>query len=215
MRMPTLLFFLVTFAFLPYSASAQNMLVNPDFDAASTLSGWRYFYVTGAGPTSPVDCSGPSCETFTWVADDECCGEPASGSVQSDGNLIWSNVLAQCVAGVNAGHGYDFGAWIRAPQPLQQAFVPVFARIVVQWHSTPDCSTPISSIQSAIEPVQTWRHDIVQHVVAPSGTQSALFMLMHGPIGLSPHRNLMTRIDRAHFAPDGTTPVTLLKFSVD
>lgn len=202
-------------AFLPCSASAQNMLVNPDFDATSTLSGWFYFSGPGPEPTGQVDCTGPTCETFSWIADDECCSVPASGSMESISSLTTRNNLAQCITGINAGHGYDFGAWLRAPQPLDPAFIAVYARIVVQWHATPDCSARIDSVESAIEPVQTWRHDTLLHAVAPSGTQSALFVLRHGPTGLSPYANLVTRVDGAHFAPDGSVPVTLQRFSVD
>ena len=202
-------------AFLPCGASAQNMLVNPDFDATSTLSGWFYFSGPGPEPTGQVDCTGSPCGLSNWIADDECCSVPASGSMESSAGLTWSNNLAQCIAGINAGHGYDFGAWLRAPQPLNPALIAVHARIVVQWHATPDCSARIDSVESAIEPVQTWRHDTLLHAVAPSGTQSALFVLRHGPTGLSPYANLVTRVDGAHFAPDGSVPVTLQRFSVD
>lgn len=188
-----------------HAASAANLLQNADFAQADGLSSWLYFDSFTAQVTT---CSGTSpCGSFTYVADDECCGQPSSGSALSHVQTRPS-MLYQCVPGIVANTAYDFGAWLRLVEPLGSWIYRI--QVTVTWFPSTDCSGSGSSgTRSSSISATDWTRVGVPAQIAPPGTQSAWFIIRDGGY------TAPTEIDSVFFGPSGTVPVELQFFSVD
>jgi hypothetical protein len=135
-------------------ARSQNLLANPDFDAAQQLAGWV--------------------ETGTWSSDD-FAGDPSSGSVRVGTNspVATTVLLRQCV-GAAAGAAFDFSAEVRVDSGQSAGS----ARLAVAFWDTPDCSgtesDAVGYFQSPAAPtIGDWSPVTSSSVVAPALTQSA------------------------------------------
>jgi hypothetical protein len=104
------------------SASAQNLLTNPNFD--TDLSGWSVF---GA--------------VFDGTA-----GSPTPGSAKFTASVAGTNAtifsgLTQCVSGIVAGTSYDVSGQLR----LSSAPPGGTAFVAVAWYTGAACTSPVST----------------------------------------------------------------------
>jgi len=191
-------------------ADAANELVNPDFALATGFSGW-----TSHDSIQDIytPCSGAvSCGAFAF-SNDECCGQPASGSITATSPLIDFNSVIECVA-VTENASYDYGAWIRLTN-RPPGIEPGLPSVSATWYGSSDCSgNPIGPAALAGTESLVWTRIALPSNIAPAGAQSAAFALN---IGVSGDAGVMVtaEYDSAFFGPSGSVPVGLASFSVE
>lgn len=168
-------------------ALAQNLIENSAFN--TDFSGW-----TGAG-------SG-------WVADD-CCGDPASGSVML---REFGALVSNCIE-VTAGTSYDFTLWskfdpiIQPPESNGNAWI--------NWSTETTCSSwnsfdPIPGFHLGSN--AEWQR-VGATFVAPVGAQRVQVLLWPSVCGIS--CGGITYYDNVAFGPAGTVPVELQSFEIN
>jgi len=196
-------------AWTPF-ADAANELVNSDFALATGFGGWTS-YDSIQGTYTP--CSGTvSCGAFAFSTD-ECCAQPASGSITATSPLFDFSSLIECVA-VTENASYDYGAWIRLTN-RPPGSEPGLPGVSATWYGSSDCSgTPIGAGASAGTEALVWTRIALPSNIAPAGAQSAAFALN---IGVSGDAGVMVtaEYDSAFFGPSGSVPVGLASFSVE
>ncbi len=141
-------------------AMAQNLLVNPGFDATDQLSGWTCTTTNGVA---------------TWSPDDRL-DSPTSGSIQHDVTATADNRhvrCSQCVP-VNEQFGYLASTWFFWPDDSdvsQQGST----RISIVFYTDASCTVNAGGgdieIKSPI--LETWLHLETEEVVAPIGAVAA------------------------------------------
>lgn len=148
----------LTFAGLvvvPGAARAQNLLVNPGFDA--DLSGWS------------ANVAG------SWDGTMDAAGSPTSGSVLVEvtlGPSVSSNGgVSQCVTGIMPGTSYDFGGQVflsQSPGSFARAYIAVL------WYDDATCTGPTISNDQAVPvfDLDEWLPSTGAGV-APGGTVAA------------------------------------------
>ncbi len=136
------------------SVSAQNLLVNPDFDI--NLDGWTPAAGTVFDPTR--DVAGAASGSARWTG---TVAVPFGGAVSG---------VFQCVSGLTPATSYSFGG------SSLLTSVPAFAtsNIHLQFYSDASCSAGLAlfSALPVAEVVGVWVESSAI-VVAPAGTQSA------------------------------------------
>lgn len=175
------------------TATAANLLVNPDFD--SDLANWN--------PTNA------SQGTATFDGSD---GSPSAGSVLFTGVACCTVQVLQCVA-VSAGQSYDFGAVLKQG-PVAPGQAGDGMGIDVTWYDAANCSGSDLATDTLAPSVTTsWVRYAKGNVVAPPGAQSASYRIrQYNFAGLT---NLTSHADHAFFGASGTVPVELQSFNVD
>jgi hypothetical protein len=133
------------------SASAQNLLTNPNFN--TDLSGWNAF----------------------GAVFDGSAGSPSPGSAQFGGSLAGTNAtisvgLEQCVSGIVAGNTYDISGQLR----VSSAPSGGNARVAVSWYSGAGCTSGISTRTASGVSAATFQQSSGSFV-APAGAVSAIF----------------------------------------
>jgi hypothetical protein len=135
-------------------AGAQNLLLNPDFDADLGRSGWL--------------------DSGTWVAED-WLGEAGSGSLRVTNSFAGTAVVQarQCVA-VGAGQHYAVAGVVRAA-PGQFAGMTT-AAVSVGWWSQPGCAAGsglgVNAVGTASQ-TGAWERLGPTALAAPVGAASA------------------------------------------
>jgi hypothetical protein len=200
---------LLAFAAASATARADNLLVNPDFDLAAGLGGWTAHELAD---NTYTPCSGTgSCGAFLFT-EDECCAQPASGSISATSPLLDFSELLECVT-VAENTAYDYGAWLRLTN-RPPGIEPGLPGVSVSWFASADCSGSAMSSgpQDGTESL-LWTRIGIPSIVAPMGAHSAAFILA---IGVSGDAGVMVtaEYDSAFFGPSGTVPVELQAFSV-
>jgi len=168
-------------------AMAQNLIANPTFD--TDYSGW---------PAGGAE----------WVADD-CCGNPASGSIRVvQFDRLWSNCMS-----VTAGNAYDLTFWTKYVGVLNLVNPNGFALVV--WMNTPTCE-PVFDLSPyhGVPPGNdaAWHH-VGATFIAPAGAQSVAIVLGGNICGIT--CGGYTSFDDVAFGPAGTVPVELQSFEID
>lgn len=158
---------------LPTGAAAQNLVVNPDFDA--DLSGW-----TGNGVWSSLDL----------------VGSPSSGSA------AWNNLnagtsgglyITQCIEISGVFEGYYFGSW--AYIPSGQAGTGV-AGLSLTFYSDAGCTDYLEGYGgSQTADLDAWRHLSLEGWV-PTGAGSATIGMLNQKYGVG---DFQTHHDSIHF----------------
>ncbi len=169
------------------TAAAQNLLVNPNFDA--NVTGWSF--------TTPG--------TFTWDSSLDADSNPLSGSGRLDNTspvAAGSSFAAQCVA-VTGGSNYDFLAKIRIPSGQSQTG---YANVVVNFYNAASCSgsnvggTASPSVLSTTS--DTWVQSQVLAFAAPGTAVSAQVNLWVNKA--EANGSLVVNFDSAAFGPTGS-----------
>ncbi len=216
-KLQAYLFILMVAPFLIHAAAAQNLLINAEFDATNGLSGWTWLpdaTLSGPGDPGTIVCSGASdCGRMQYSAD-ECCANPSSGSAKTTSSFFYREGIMQCVTAIVPDAAYDFGAWMRITST--PGFQPGLPTAQVFWYSTADCTgSAISGNQDFAQTVSSsWLRSGVAQVTAPTGAQSARFLLIAGPVGLIGSYVDM-EFDNTYFGPSGSVPVKLQSFSIE
>lgn len=192
------------------NGSAANLLVNADFDQATSMAGWTWINLDEASKIE-ICGTGTTCGSM-HLSTAECCGIAASGSVASTSPLFNALALTQCVTGIVENTAYDFGAWIRLT--TASGFEPGLPGVGIRWYASNDCSgVSLSSNGQSVAP-ENWSRTAVPANTAPAGSHSAQFLLSVGPSGDS-GTSVGMEFDSAFFGPTGTVPVELQSFVID
>lgn len=166
------------------SASAQNLLTNPDF--TTDLSGWN---------------------TFGAVFDGSA-GSPTPGSAQFSGSIASTNStifvsLVQCATGIVPGNTYDLSGQLR----LTSAPAGGTANVAVAWYSDAGCTTPLSTDGANGVSGSTFQASSGSFV-APAGAAGANFTVW---IATSTTIGSFTgNLDAAFLGPQGPPPVPVM-----
>jgi hypothetical protein len=139
---------------IPTPVSAQNLVVNPDFDDALQRSSWL--------------------ETGDWSSDD-WQDDPGSGSLQITNSFSSSVVLLarQCVP-IVAGRAYQVEGRVRAAP--DQFVGSTGAALSVGWWTASDCSSGTSlgtMLVGVASETGDWERIGPTNIVAPSGATGA------------------------------------------
>lgn len=169
-------------------ALAQNLITNPTFD--TDYSGWP------AGDAK-------------WVADD-CCGNPASGSVTLQQH---QSLVSNCI-NVTGGSSYDLTFWSKFA-PVNVSFPSPNGFASVAW-LTACGGDPIGppNTYPTIYPgdAAAW-HQLGATFVAPASAHGVSIDIGGQNCGLSCGGT--TWFDNVAFGPAGTVPVELQSFEID
>lgn len=112
--------------FLPTGASAQNMLINPDFDTDVT-TGW-----SGLGVWDPMDAFGsPTSGSAMWINDFTGGG---------------AHYLNQCIEIPGFTGGFDLSGWTYVPSGQASTGQ---SYLLAVFFSDPGCADPISVFQTS------------------------------------------------------------------
>ena len=152
-------------AWVATGASAQNLLVSPDFDTAGEIADWP----------DPFPDPGT---TISWRSDLDVDGSPSSGSLQLD-NSIDNGAFDgpfQCVA---AGAGfYEVSAWFFNPTQSPQPVV----LLGIEYYASADCTGPDSGFDSLFggSTLDAWAPILEEAHEVPAGTGSLGLRLFSG-----------------------------------
>lgn len=175
--------------------AAQNLVANGNFDTDSAP--WMEYMGSDATPAR-------------WEAED-CCGNPASGSIMFITVLI-SRLHSNCMP-ITGGSEYDFQLMLRLSHVVPG--FPGIANLTVGWFTAPDCAgLPLDSMDYPIDTMEyttAWTWFGSRLAAPPDVTHAQLrFTTSHG---LS--NTTTARIDDVRFGPAGSVPVGLVSFTVD